>query len=100
MAFVEWTSNAFQQNSIRQGYWSVHRIAMVGSGMTQSDPEGMASPSHIRHCLDLLRQSLMCYIDTTIEIQDPGTRGVHGFGVQHQCQDWDQLTKLVDGWQS
>ena len=71
---------------------------MVGSGMTQSDLEGMASPSHIRHCLDLLRQSLMCHTDTTIEIQDPGTRGVHGFGIQHQCQDWDQLTKLVDRW--
>ncbi|KAI1092133.1 S-adenosyl-L-methionine-dependent methyltransferase [Rostrohypoxylon terebratum] len=38
------------------------------------------SLSHIRHCIDLLRQSLMCNADLTIELKDEELGGVTGFG--------------------
>jgi len=60
----------------------------------------MSSPAHIRHCIDLLRQSLMCNADTTFEIKDEIAGGVHGFGVQHRCKDWNHLISLVNGWQA
>jgi hypothetical protein len=60
----------------------------------------MSSPAHIRHCIDLLRQSLMCNADTTFEIKDEIAGGVHGFGVQHRCKDWNHLIRLVNGWQA
>ena len=58
------------------------------------------SPMHIRHCLDLLRQTLMCHADTTIEEKDVAAGGVHGFGVEHQCRDWDELVALTRQWQT
>lgn len=51
----------------------------------------MISPAHIRHCIDLLRQTLMCNPDTTVEEKDEEVGGVHGFGVQHRCKQWDEL---------
>jgi hypothetical protein len=55
----------------------------------------MHSSSHIRHCIDLLRQGLMCNADTTLELKEEGVNGVHGFGVLHQCKDWTQLLSLI-----
>lgn len=54
------------------------------------------SPPHIRHCLDLIRQSLMCNADTTREIRDDDLGGVKGFGVLHQCRDWAGLVKWTE----
>ena len=53
----------------------------------------MSSPSHVRHCLDLLRQTLMCYADTTLELKDENSNGVRGFGTQHICRNWEQLVQ-------
>ena len=51
----------------------------------------MAAPAHVQHCIDFLRQSLMCNADTTLEIVDEAIKGVKGFGVRHECVDWDRL---------
>ena len=59
----------------------------------------MASPPHIRHCIDLLRQTLMCRPDLTIEVKDEEIGGVKGFGTQHQCYDWEQLVQWTRSWQ-
>jgi len=59
--------------------------------MNESDLPMMISPPHVRHCIDLLRQSLMCNPDLTMEEKDEEAGGVHGFGVQHRCKRWDEL---------
>ena len=64
----------------------------------ETEIDDMYSPRHVRHCLDLLRQSLMCLADTTVEVQDVEAGGVHGFGVEHKCRDWGELRGLVEGW--
>lgn len=33
----------------------------------------------------------MCHGDTTLEVVDEAINGVHGFRVEHQCKDWEQL---------
>ena len=53
----------------------------------------MSSPAHVRHCIDLLRQSLMCHADTTLEAKDESVNGVTGFGIEHRCKDWNQLVE-------
>ena len=60
----------------------------------------MYSPAHIVHCIDLIRQSLMCQPDLTIEVKDPDIGGVTGFGTQHQCRDWEELIRWTMEWQS
>lgn len=49
--------------------------------------------NHVKHCIDLLRQSLMCHADITIEVADEKIGGVHGFRTEHQCGNWE---KIVD----
>ncbi|MCJ1379941.1 hypothetical protein MMC17_003044 [Xylographa soralifera] len=45
--------------------------------------------SHITHCLDSIRQSLMCSMDSTLMYTDDGVS--YGDGQVHQCKDWDAL---------
>ena len=59
----------------------------------------MASPMHLRHCIDLLRQSLQCRPDLTVEIKDSERGGVTGFGTAHQCRDWGQLLAWLEEWE-
>ena len=60
----------------------------------------MISSSHVRHCVDLLRHALMCQPDLTIEEKDEEKGGVTGFGVEHQCADWEQLVHWTSKWES
>lgn len=59
----------------------------------------LAKEAHVRHCIDLLRQALICHADTTVEVVDQKVRGVSGFGIEHQCGDWDQLMQWTIEWQ-
>lgn len=54
------------------------------------------SPAAAIHCFDFLRQALMCSADTTIELaryrgSDGKVRTAHGWGIEHQCKDWDSI---------
>lgn len=62
----------------------------------------MSSPSHIRHCIDLLRNALICQPDTTVEVKNKDIGGVTGFGTEHYCRDWETLmewTRTWEGWE-
>lgn len=59
-----------------------------------------ASPLHIRHCIDLLRQTLMCRLDVTVELKNEELDGVTGFGTAHQCKDWTQLMQWMSKWEN
>ena len=48
------------------------------------------------HFSSLIRQSLMCHADTTIEVKDHDIGGVRGFGILHQCRDWFGLVKWTE----
>ena len=78
---------------MRRAYWANHDAAVTGQKLTDEDVHVDIGPSHVRHCTDLLRQSLMCHADTTIEVVDEKTNGVHGFRTEHRCKDWDQLVQ-------
>ncbi|KAG6999525.1 hypothetical protein G7Y79_00034g069480 [Physcia stellaris] len=87
-------------DGIRQGYWALHSAAIVGEKVDDSEIPMMYSPAHIRHCIDLIRQSLMCQPDLTVEVKDPEIGGVTGFGTQHQCKDWGELIAWTRKWQA
>ncbi|KAI1857176.1 uncharacterized protein JN550_013413 [Neoarthrinium moseri] len=53
-------------------------------------------PDHVNHCFDYIRQSLMCSGDMTLEHSREPPLGekrtdTDGWGVEHQCKDWDAL---------
>ena len=88
------------QNSIREGYWALHDAALEGRKVVEDNIPMETSPPHIRHCIDLIRQSLICKPDTTVEVKNEELGGVTGFGTKHQCRDWDQLVSWTREWQA
>ncbi|KAI0448093.1 hypothetical protein F4803DRAFT_496473 [Xylaria telfairii] len=58
----------------------------------------MTRPAHVRHCIDYLRQSLMCHADTNLEPVRKDLGGVTGFGSEHKCRDFDKLKDWVGMW--
>ena len=65
--------------------------ALEGKQLLDENTPWDLKPHHMRHCIDLIRQALMCNADTTIEVVDESVHGVHGFRTEHRCKDWQQL---------
>ncbi|KAI4252735.1 MAG: hypothetical protein LQ352_004113 [Teloschistes flavicans] len=86
-------------NGIRQGYWALHAAAIAGETIRDDDIPMMYSPAHIRHCIDLIRHSLVCRPDMTVEVKDPEIGGVTGFGTEHQCRNWEELMRWTGKWE-
>lgn len=93
------------KDGIRRNYYRLYATARDNvRGILREDRkevemiEGKAM-AHVRHCIDLLRQSLMCLADTTVEVKDDVRGGVRGFGVEHRCSDWEELGDLMGKWQ-
>lgn len=71
--------------------------------------EDQVAGKHIYHCFDYLRQALLCHGDTTLEkarvVEGPNgasqtVRGVDGWGVTHQCRDYDSIYALANAHRS
>jgi len=88
------------QEGIRKGYWAIHAAATEGRQIAEEDLPFMSSPPHIRHCIDLIRHSLMCQPDLTIELKEEELGGVRGFGTEHQCLDWVELIAWTSKWET
>ncbi|OTA99910.1 hypothetical protein M426DRAFT_66888, partial [Hypoxylon sp. CI-4A] len=78
-------------DAIRHGYWGAR------DGL---DPNQHSKPGHIRHCIDYLRQSLMCHADTNLEPIDIDLGGVNGFGFPRKCRDFTKVTAWTDKWRT
>ncbi|KAL2814808.1 hypothetical protein BJX63DRAFT_391661 [Aspergillus granulosus] len=54
---------------------------------------------HSNHCVEYLRQAVMCSGDLTLEpaeiIDGQVSHSVSGWGVEHQCRDWDYIYNAV-----
>ncbi|RYC65091.1 hypothetical protein CHU98_g1123 [Xylaria longipes] len=81
------------QNGLRRGYSANQLAASRGEKLLDENLPADLRTSHMRHCIDLIRQGLMCSGDITLEVVDPDIDGVHGFGTEHVCVDWEQLTQ-------
>ena len=88
-----------EQDGIRKGYWAVHDMAVGNEKLSDEDLPMMISPSHIRHCIDLLRNGLICNPDLTVEVKDKMAGGVHGFGTKHSCVNWPELVAWTTRWE-
>ncbi|MCJ1329549.1 hypothetical protein MMC10_006229 [Thelotrema lepadinum] len=51
--------------------------------------------NHLFHCVDYLRQNIMCKADTTLEWNTVAdSEHIDGYGIPHQCRNWQE----VSGW--
>ncbi|KAI0975028.1 hypothetical protein F4678DRAFT_485957 [Xylaria arbuscula] len=59
----------------------------------QDDGGDNATIGHIRHCLEYIKTSLTCCVDTALEGQkrDSDLPGTDGFGSYHTCRNFDEV---------
>ncbi|KAI0448080.1 S-adenosyl-L-methionine-dependent methyltransferase [Xylaria telfairii] len=80
-------------DELRHGFYVLHEQVIAYSEMIGDRQAGTRRPrtgralqehslGHIRHCIDLLRQSLMCNADLTVELKNEELGGVTGFGTR------------------
>lgn len=66
----------------------------------QHEKSRFAGRGHEYHCIDYIRQSIMCSGDMTLdyaELQEDGTRrGFSGANSTHQCRDWDAIVSWAE----
>ncbi|KAJ1706237.1 hypothetical protein NYO67_11591 [Aspergillus flavus] len=79
-------------------FHQMHCLAIIYSAIFSKDHSGHHHrddhSDHTKHCIDYLRQSIMCASDATLEgLADDGSpvTGVDGWNNTHQCRDWDSL---------
>ncbi|KAK8041604.1 hypothetical protein PG994_014611 [Apiospora phragmitis] len=75
-----------------------HQLRCLQRVLKDEEMPKMSAPRHFRHCVDLLRQVLMCQPDLTVEVKNITIGGVKGFGTEHQCKDWNQLIAFTEEW--
>ena len=49
--------------------------------------------SHVGHCLDALRQDIMCNADDTPRFTGPPNKLASGLGQIRMCKDWGKLER-------
>ncbi|KAG6108528.1 hypothetical protein E4U31_007661 [Claviceps sp. LM219 group G6] len=90
----------------------IHCVAILKHSFMLYRQDAMSEDielEHIDHCVEYLRQTLICHGDLTLERPSMQTypQGATGWGEMHQCRDWDQLISVVkklaivrakDGW--
>ncbi|KAF2736291.1 hypothetical protein EJ04DRAFT_490041 [Polyplosphaeria fusca] len=62
------------------------------TALSSPESESRIPPSHILHCLDTIRQDLMCHADDT-PMPTVNERHKIGDGQPRKCKNWDALVK-------
>ena len=93
------------QSAIRLGYYAALGETNVHEFEDSTDPDAAldvlnthVDPSHVRHCFDYLRQTIMCNADTNLEIIDWQIGGSTGWGFERQCRDYDKIVDWAERW--
>ncbi|KAL4745084.1 hypothetical protein BDW72DRAFT_208495 [Aspergillus terricola var. indicus] len=56
------------------------------------------APSHIQHCFDYIRQTIMCAADTNLEVLDHKTHKTSGWGQPRICRDYESVFNWAEKW--
>lgn len=71
-------------------FHQMHCLQRIRSALVQGDPG-----HHTRHCLNLLRQTVLCASDTTLDPLN-SAKGTDGLGIVHVCRDWQKVYDFVE----
>ncbi|MCJ1446042.1 MAG: hypothetical protein MMC23_006547 [Stictis urceolatum] len=69
------------------------------SSVSENGPQGTRiTPTHVSHCFDYLRRSIMCAADTNLEVVDHVTRTTNGWGREKKCRDYAKVVEFAERW--
>jgi hypothetical protein len=73
-------------------FHQMHCLQRIRNVIVHRDPG-----YHTRHCLNLLRQAIICASDITpLDPINIGTDGTDGVGVVHVCRYWEKVYDFVE----
>jgi hypothetical protein len=73
-------------------FHQMHCLQRIRSALVHGDPS-----HHTRHCINLLRQTVLCASDTTLDpLNAANGKGTDGLGVVHVCRDWQKVYDFVE----
>ncbi|KAJ5212661.1 uncharacterized protein N7498_004307 [Penicillium cinerascens] len=97
--------NVFEEGDHYEGhimavYHQLHCLSIVMTAMGTSREEWamleMEKLEHRAHCVEYLRQSILCSADTTLEGETGAWARSTGWGQTHSCVDLDALTAFAN----
>ncbi|KAL7944867.1 hypothetical protein V8C42DRAFT_64457 [Trichoderma barbatum] len=84
-------------------FHQLHCLYLLQSDLFEALEANITEPhSHTLHCLDYLRESILCTSDSTLEPFKPkfdstaNRKGVDGYGTPHQCRDFGKLRNWAE----
>ncbi|KAM6485229.1 hypothetical protein HDV62DRAFT_403950 [Trichoderma sp. SZMC 28011] len=84
-------------------FHQLHCLYLLQSDLFEGLEGNITEPhSHTLHCLDYLRESILCTSDSTLEPFKPkfdtaaDRKGVDGYGTPHQCRDFGKLRNWAE----
>ena len=90
-------SKLIKQDALRRGYYQREDVIdALSTNQTLPEFEHEVDETHTLHCIEFLRQSIMCHADTTVQTEATYHQGILAFGVEYQCKNWWQLVNWVD----
>lgn len=73
---------------------NLQTVLMVGLGERDENSSlPIWQPHHQAHCLEYLRQSILCSADTSLEGRGKHWKVENGYGTKHTCVDYAALTQ-------
>ncbi|KAH8807405.1 hypothetical protein F5884DRAFT_856986 [Xylogone sp. PMI_703] len=84
-------------------FHQLHCLYLLQGDLFEALEGNITSPrSHTLHCLDYLRESILCAADSTLEpFRSPfdsmaHRTGIDGYGTPHQCRDFNKLHAFAE----
>lgn len=83
-------------------FHQIHCLLAIQDGIRNSRPEGgdyeeRGDLKHIHHCLNYLRQMILCNANPTLERTMPefGTHAINP-GTERICRDWTRVYEIAE----
>ena len=71
-------------------------MTALGTSREQWAAQEEQKVEHRAHCVEYLRQSILCSADTTLEGETGSWTKSTGWGQTHSCVDFDALTEMAN----
>ncbi|KAK5996529.1 Oxidase ustYa [Cladobotryum mycophilum] len=89
-----------EQKAMVSVFHQLHCLYMAREGYYSAVEGKMdhVSKAHLTHCFDYLRQTIMCFGDTTLEWlpAPPNDTGSTGWGFEHTCRDFKAISEWAE----
>jgi hypothetical protein len=84
------------QYTLRQSFFAFHQMATTTTDATRSLEESAYMLHHGSHCIEYIRQQLLCNPDLTLEPVNMTTGNPKEWGVERQCVNLEDVSQWAE----